>query len=1545
MSDVFEELRTLILDHDFKRFEELVCELLGRLVGLEFIRARGGSQHGGDGGTHGVEGHRLIYEARRYGPDTSFDNLSIRGEIDEAVQRAPDLEAWILVSTRGIPEQTIITMESAATPRGIQAIALDWLPTRMPRLAALCASFPIDVERVLGSDCGSLLSEIRESTDYSVTLEALKASITEALTGFEQLRGRSHARVREVWANADVAKSAFGQDVAGGALGKAHIRRESPTTDLDEWQSRASETRNNLAIVKGREGMGKTWAAVDWLQYRLDQLPIVVLVPSKVFVDPVMDRQSLFTFIARCLRDLVDEIKRSQIYWEVRVQRLFAKSVEIRETMLLFFDGLNERGGYDWLSAFDTLQATQFNGRMRVLVSARTSFVEERLGNLRWHDRDPIHICVQSYDEKPGGEFERKLRVTGIERKDLSSALVDLARVPRLFQLVIKLKDRFGNVNRVTLNRLFWEYGATAIRQNPFSPREWREFVIQSANEFKAGKKRQFRGSVEERVSKPTATQDENYQKVSSIVDGVFAELNDWGEVEFNEDFVRYSLGLALVKKLHTENKSSAKESLRIFFDPVNEHDEEAEIVRAAVSITLAMQPEGKSPFLAALCERWVRCQNLPRDHLDELNLLAQDLVDPLLDVIEVLGSHAESMARYRAINALNHGDLQDVTITQKIAARGTQWLKLISQRLSKAGGDEASAQVLRRRERLDSRIGTGDTGVVKVLGREVEIVPWMDEGLFTVAAQLLQGRPLEYAIDFFETDAIRFAIDGEYNEAISWLNMLNEVDPSETASRLRASSQSFLQCQPENGVHEQLNKRVAAILLWRTWFEEDNIKAQEIDPGLDWKSSYYDDYGKSPATSWYHLERRHAISTLLRKDIPLRQRIDRTSEYLKDPSLEVPATFVDELVDEVRALDLKKLDTSVSKSSEDLDWNDLSWVLARCAPNELARVERERLCGFARRHGETRMHAARIAPNAMLMVENTESESLCEVRERIPDIPENYETWIRTELLIAEIQGRSGIDQLRTIVEADIQEVGSRLTTACESPQTTELEDLVDQYRHNPKALKRIAEVIGEKNVSLGDQTISTFLELLLGESDEKELELVWVLLGLNTPANLGVELDRRDWAWSETKSQFENVMGSYAIAAANREAPFESFAQRLSPVTLLEIVHNRKGSREEVILAAELVGKIIMQSHVDTSENFLEIFHDQSRASKTVNYLFGAGNIVEDTKDDFGQVLSPWEKDYEERRHKLGKRYRQNILSAWERGARFHFVPVHPKHLECVMDKCPEYVHRWVDGLEERTETFVNRVRSSELFFVSLCEMLLTKQGDLGVKLWWALRDCLTHVKFIIHGDRDRLLDALFSARASAAVNQALDHLYSLEFTNSDKDLIELIVAARRNDKLEWLRDKVASDSSSNCPVCRERAAFIEPLLETPEIAKSDEWSGGSLYRSVREQSWELAQCESFAKYWLRSFADSNSEVEAHAAWKMFLACVDRRVWSWFDEVLNHSQEAANRLDALKRRFVELQSNEIQRAITTNERQWRNKFTYRHRPGMLRPWFRSAN
>ena len=806
---------------------------------------------------------------------------------------------------------------------------------------------------------------------------------------------------------------------------------------------------------------------------------------------------------------------------------------------MLFFDGMNEEPSYNWEALLNQLQGEPFHGRIRVVASARNSFVEERLDKLQRWAWTPTPIEVGPYDETPGGEFDKRLEAASLTRDDLPGSLVELARTPRLFDLVVSLRNRLGGVEGVTVHRLFWEYGATAIPTNSFSDREWHAFILQLAEEFKKGSKLQSRQKVEKLGANSTLGPDADYQRVSSVIDGAFAKSLDWGNVEFEEKFVRYSLGLALVRKLDEQNDSASKEVLEQFFEPLNEHDEEAEIIRAAVSIALARGRDQAGAFLGQLCSRWVRCQNFPEIHSQELAGLASELIEPLLDAIESTGGHVLTTPRYRAVNALVTVDSSDLCVARAIAKRGEQWLGCISQERGADGADSDVERVQRRKKRLESRIGSGDSGCVRVLGREIKIVEQTDQGLRVVAAQLLQGRPLAEAIGFFEAAALHSAICCDPAEEQGWLNLVNEVDPVETAEQLRERSEAMVQRQPEEGVHKQLNERVAAILLWRTGYQEDAQRALEIEPGMDRPLSYSEDYEKDPAKSLYGLERRHVDATLQREDLALRFRIDRTAPFLLDPNLALPNDFVDEAIRAAHGLDVGNMATGKSRTAEDWTWRDLSRVLARGAPDELARIERERLHRFAKREGELRFGASIAALDTMLLAGESERSALRTLRERIPEEPLDTEFSTQTYLLITEIQGETPLDQIRRIIDADLSDVYSSLARACDSPSMADLEEIVTEHSRDPKVLQKIATIIDEKTVTLGDKAFSTFAQLLFEEHEDVEFDAVWVVLGRNAPERLGSILDERNWTWSGDKSHFENAMGSLAVAAANRKTP----------------------------------------------------------------------------------------------------------------------------------------------------------------------------------------------------------------------------------------------------------------------------------------------------------------------------------------------------------------------------------------------------------------------
>jgi hypothetical protein len=89
-----ERLRTeLSTDAQGGNLEKLAAALVGRMLGVTVSVARSGFQHGGDAGTAGRQNRRLRIETKRYGEATTLNERELLGELDQALQRDPALEA------------------------------------------------------------------------------------------------------------------------------------------------------------------------------------------------------------------------------------------------------------------------------------------------------------------------------------------------------------------------------------------------------------------------------------------------------------------------------------------------------------------------------------------------------------------------------------------------------------------------------------------------------------------------------------------------------------------------------------------------------------------------------------------------------------------------------------------------------------------------------------------------------------------------------------------------------------------------------------------------------------------------------------------------------------------------------------------------------------------------------------------------------------------------------------------------------------------------------------------------------------------------------------------------------------------------------------------------------------------------------------------------------------------------------------------------------------------------------------------------------------
>ena len=163
--------------------------------------ARSGDQHGGDGGVSGAGGRHLIFEARRYRDDTRLDERSILGEIQQAVERAPYLEVWILVTTREVPEQTQLAITKSAEERGNRSrhhrLAV---PSPLPQLAAYSLPGIQSASRPRSAKgMKLLLAKIAAMPDFDVTLKATKSELDSWAIGYESgATGESYPRSRDL---------------------------------------------------------------------------------------------------------------------------------------------------------------------------------------------------------------------------------------------------------------------------------------------------------------------------------------------------------------------------------------------------------------------------------------------------------------------------------------------------------------------------------------------------------------------------------------------------------------------------------------------------------------------------------------------------------------------------------------------------------------------------------------------------------------------------------------------------------------------------------------------------------------------------------------------------------------------------------------------------------------------------------------------------------------------------------------------------------------------------------------------------------------------------------------------------------------------------------------------------------------------------------------------------------------------------------------------------------------------------------------------------
>lgn len=1526
-----------------RAFEMMVGRLAEHLLDIRFSPARSGFQEGGDTGSVGREGRRLRIEAKRY--SSNFDARDILGGFHQAINRDPAMEAWIAAATRDIPEQLANALELEGHKEGVPVLSVDFPETIDPPLAALGTANPEIVAELAGKKAGDLCSALQPV--LAPALERLRREFEEWQIGFDWVRSLAANDCHEIWHSKRRALAAFGQDVAGGD-GRPFVGRTGPEDALTDWWI-DTKVADAPFVALGQGGHGKTWTALSWTVDSIDCLPIVLTLPARSIVDGArFDENRILGLLGERFASLTRA--RDSLHWTRRARRLLARPDEEGPAILLLIDGLNENPQADWIALFQLLQDKPFSGRIRVIATSRPQFFSGRLGNLRRLVSPGCTTTVDRFTVSPAGELDQMLAAFKLTQAKLHPDLIELARVPRLFPLVIRLHERLADAGRITIHRLLWEYGRDVFGERSgrsFSEDEWREWLAEIARRERAGQRPRTISELSETTARADLEASDVSARLSDIIEGNFTIAGSPDDL-LSPDIVAHALGAGLLthlERLNRETTSNLQAELDEWLDPIADLEERAELLRAACSI-MAERDQGTPPEIAGLLvAAWLQSQNLPDGHAAEATRLGIDLTEGFLLAIEKSSASSHALARSIATQAIRAIPSATKETYQLIVEAGVKWMSHVSLDVSPKheGHEQMEAD---RSQRFMDRVGRDQPGSLTVLGCALDLEKRVDFELQQTIATLLDGRPLAGALEIFLRAAIAGAIRHRYEvwEDLKWLCLLNEVDPDETAAALRLLAANVSERTAEEGINPLLPKRVAALLMWLSGTEADEGPASDMDPGLDRFWDYENDYLKDPGKSWFRLERRHAATALADRTVPLRNRIQKGHDFILDPTFELPNAFIEDVKIAAREFDMAKVDVGRHRTSEDISFETLQPAVARCDPTSLAEMYGRKLKGYAERPVETFDASAWSATDSALLVDQAMADGCRSLRERSKDAP-SFNSTSPSSLLLAEVIPLAPAEQITHVLAANLEWILLDFENVLRKVSASDIDALFNANGDTPQRLKNLLCLLSGAGVSeLSDQAWRQIEGLAFDQTFEAR-GCAFMILNHVDPDRFGRQLLTADWNWVSEDHDLCRHYGSHAIITAGGQLSFEEIAPRIHPTLLARAVRKRGGSRSEAQLAADIFDSIVLQTNLEAPDPGSEITIDlHRRGDHPLLFSVTPGPMPGEDKHPFERLTRDPD-EYEKHTRLAVDTARERIQSAQAAGASLYLSNVKAQDMVLLVTSCPEQVQRWLEGMEEVSADFRRRVMLAEGFYLALTEALLIVDSPQGAMAWRALNRGM-HTQYIGLAGVSELILMLFRIPETATVLELRDALLELDLTNTDEGLLDLAVAAIAYDRHDWLERTVQTGRQSDLAWRRRRAITLSGFTsganlpvhgshpEGPDTTAADEREAVSARRRARDAQ---------ARHWWRTFVASDDPDDAFAAWILFCDSADRRALAWLRNE-PWPEESQDDLSYRKTIQMDLNQREVRKKAQQQEKDGSSKFLNRSITDVVYPWFRGA-
>ncbi len=1537
-------------------FEGLVADLLEALTGRRFRLARSGSQMGRDLNSRHADANIVAVECKRYGEDTKLKERELQGELTQAVMDIPDLDLWMLVTSRDVPSQLHGLLCKQARRENVEFLSVSLNDGEPSSLEALCAQAPEIVTAYAESytsdeqtqTVAQSLDEIAAHPGFAAVVESLRDVFLSPLIGYDNWRLAQNQWFTSCLASERESRAHFSQPLNVRETGVMLVPREPAWARLDEWFSNWGDT-HEMFVMLGEEGDGKTWTVASWLDHNIQEetgFPAVVFLSSKrVESNEPLALVSSATF-RRLLTLRIED-------WMQRIARWTDEPAENAPRVLLVLDGINERGTHTWWrELLQQIAVSPWRNSMAVLITCRTAYWERYFDFLRY--LEIAKYVLPAYNDN---ELDVALNYHDLSRSDISDELLPLIRKPRYFDLMIRHRERMVESGDVTVPRLIYEDWHDRLRRKgiELDNEGFRRLLKDLASAYLEGQhdleERDLDDLLPSYYGNRRATIEE--LRTGGILN------TDEGHLRVDEDRLVHGFGLLLVAQIRGAAATSGPnwgELIAEWLEPQAEMDIKARICEFAVlhALRLTVLPQEAK---VALLDTWVSSHN-PGEAAAE-NLVSYLPLDPACytQLAEVVWSDATDnpWAQELLMQAfLRWHSVPEVT--SQLESAFERWLGFVHLYGAPHQRAETEEDAQGLRQEICDRVGLDlEPGPFEFAGRS--LIATEDDELLRLgraALAVISHISREPFVRAIATSCLAEAIMGfpaKY-ELFKWV-----------MSTARQSAWAEVKQEVEQLLEtKHLVTKQAAYRLLSFEGGEDACELQNTFPnGLFSKSALRKRYEQDPCIWSFPWPQEVCERCAQRNDLSPHQIARGLKRQCRNPTLSVPDDLGTRLETLVEDLELDSIWSLLGATKDEIMLEEYEPCLCAYAPHIMADLVRRIVRQADQREGMSLRQLAWRLNEYSLIFEKEEVDSIHSAWEKLcADVP----TWDRTQketalfLFRSVLRGLDAPEQLEQLLERPEESLDWTAYRAGFLP----INDWGDVWKklsssQSTERIKRILWFLSAHPEIIPCDFISEKLVLFLRHEDSFIRSLILKIAYVAKNEEIVAAVLESGWAWSNLFCDRENHWGSLLLCEHGFSLAYSELRNRVHPSYLGYAVKCR-GLAEEVNQYAEDIDHIWSRIgteapdlpvdfppvDIEASDVVTKLTRrslSSSTLSKSITFLSRSSTWGDASEDDFKELFPNWEA-IDKQRAKMAEIVQQAVEEQKEAGNAWFADRFHGATLEEVLETRPDLVSKWVNFALEDSGAGMRWIRLARSFYTELCAMLLKHEPSTGTRLYQRLVEVGGGTTVVDSRSKIPLLDyALFEAPAIDIVCFAWKR--RLEKCTTDEELMHVAIVAQFGNGRDWLQSYIDQRIDSSAALGKSRAFTLMGFIETQEtcecLSQLSETAPDTWIRDLLKTSLTRWQTNAWAKHWFERFLTDEDSIGAWAAFRIFLHCVDSRFWLW--QKRSRCKVEVNHQLARRIIFLEDNLHVVKKRITKNEKDLeKHLFGQKTKPGQAWPW-----